>query len=329
MTPRGKQLTVAIYVDDLLCTCKDQSELEWLAQALTEEYKELSIHRGGIHSYLGHTLDFESLPGKVKLTMEGYIMDILRLYEVRGTAATPATNELFDIDVDAGVLSLKEKDAFHSCVAKLLYLSKRVRPDILTAVSFLTTRVTVPTVQDLNKLDRVLRYLNATPEMGLVLEASRDLCLLAYVDASFAVHSDFKSRTGGVLSLGKGAIWFTSSKQKLVSKSSTEAELIGLSDVLSQVIWTRDFLISQGYDMGPAKIFQDNMSTMALAIKGTSTAQRTRHIAIRFFFVKDRIDAGEVVIEHLATEEMIADIMTKPLQGDLFRKLRRLLLNWE
>ena len=163
----------------------------------------------------------------------------------------------------------------------------------------------------------------------MVLEGAKDLCVLANIDASFAVHHDFKSRTGGVLSIGKGAIWFCSSKQKLVSKSSTEAELIGLSDVISQVIWTRDFLIAQGYNMGPAKVFEDNLSAMALVDKGSSTAQRTRHIGIRFFFVKDRVDSGEIVLEHLSTTEMIADMMTKPLQGDLFRKLRRMLMNWD
>jgi hypothetical protein len=282
-----------------------------------------------VHSYLGHTLDFEQILGKVVITMEGYIADLLRIYEVRGIAATPATNELFVIDTTATKLSGADREDFHSCAAKLLYLAKRVRPDILTAVSFLTTRVNEATVQDRDKLNRVLRYLNATSEMGMVLEGAKDLCVLAYIDASFAVHHDFKSRTGGVLSIGKGAIWFCSSKQKLVSKSSTEAELIGLSDVISQVIWTRDFLIAQGYNMGPAKVFEDNLSAMALVDKGSSTAQRTRHIGIRFFFVKDRVDSGEIVLEHLSTTEMIADMMTKPLQGDLFRKLRRMLMNWD
>jgi hypothetical protein len=326
---RRTQLTVAIYVDDIFCSCVDEDALEWLANELTMEYKELAVHRGGLHSYLGHTLDFELIPGSVVITMEGFIIDLLRLANVRGTAATPATNDLFVIDLDSPLLSEGDREEFHSFVMKLLYLAKRVRADILTPVSFLTTRVSEATAQDKTKLDRVFKYLNATPEIGLVLEATKDLCLYAFVDASFAVHSDFKSRTGGVLSLGKGAIWVHSSKQKLVSKSSTEAELIGLSDTVSQVIWTRDFLISQGYNLGPAKVFQDNLSTMALALKGASSAQRTRHIGIRFFFVKDRVDSGEICLEYLPTEDMIADIMTKPLQGDLFRKLRRRLLNWE
>jgi hypothetical protein len=120
-----------------------------------------------------------------------------------------------------------------------------------------------------------------------------------------------------------------SGKQKLVSKSSTEAELIGLSDSLTQGIWTRDFLIFQGYTMAPATVYQDNMSTIALAEKGRSTSDRTRHISIRYFFVKDRIDSGEVRIEYMPTASMLADVLTKPLQGELFRAMRKQLLNWE
>jgi hypothetical protein len=78
--------------------------------------------------------------------------------------------------------------------------------------------------------------------------------------------------------------------------------------------------------MGPTKIYQDNMSTIALADKGRSTSSRTRHIAIRYFFVKDKVDQGEVEIEYLCTEDMRADILTKPLQGELFRKMRAALM---
>ena len=78
--------------------------------------------------------------------------------------------------------------------------------------------------------------------------------------------------------------------------------------------------------MQPAKLYQDNMSTISLISNGRSTSARTRHVAIRFFFVKDRIDSGEIAVEHMPTGQMIADIMTKPLQGDLFRKMRAWLL---
>ena len=126
--------------------------------------------------------------------------------------------------------------------------------------------------------------------MGIALSADNDLSVLAYVDASYGVHWDAKSQTGLNISLGKGPIFAKSTKQKLVSKSSTEAELIGLSDSFSQAIWTREFLIEQGYDISPATVFQDNKSTIVMAEKGRSTSERTRHIHIRFYFIKDRID---------------------------------------
>jgi hypothetical protein len=111
-------------------------------------------------------------------------------------------------------------------------------------------------------------------------------------------------------------------KQKLNAKSSTEAELIALSDALSQVVWTRNFLGDLGYDMEPATVYQDNMSTLAMIKNGHPSSHRTRHINIRFFYAKDRADQGEIKLEYCPTESMLADFFTKPLQGQLFRKLR-------
>ena len=130
-----------------------------------------------------------------------------------------------------------------------------------------------------------------------------------------------------MITLGAGAIFVKSSKQKLNAKSSTEAELIGLSDALGQVIWTRHFLQAQGYDMGPATVFQDNMSTIHMVRNGAPTSERSRHVNIKFFFAKDRVDSGEIKVEYCPTEDMLADLFTKPLQGEQFRKLRALLLN--
>jgi hypothetical protein len=274
------------------------------------------------------TFDWSS-EGSVKVTMDGYIKDMLALYEVEGTRVTPALSDLFEIDAQSPKLSSELSEAFASRVAKVLYLAKRVRPDILLTVNFLTTRVREPTVQDWGKLVRLLQYINATSTMGMVLEATKSLQLLAYIDASFAVHHDYKSHTGGILSLGAGPVFAKSTRQKLNTISSTEAELVGVSDMLPQALWTRDWIISQGYEIGPLVVLQDNTSTISLSTKGPSNKERTRHIAIRYYWVKDRVLAGEVEVKHLGTSDMIADFLSKPLQGELFRKLRRLLLNWD
>ena len=173
----------------------------------------------------------------------------------------------------------------------------------------------------------MIKYLNGTRDIFLSLNAKDGMTIHSYIDAGFANHKDGKSHTGEMISLGGGAILCKSSKQKLVAKSSTEAELIGLSDGLPHVLWTKNFLQSQGYNTGPAIIHQDNKSTITLAEKGRSTSNRTRHVSIRYFFVKDRMDSVEVKIIHTGTDDMIADFFSKPLQGALFEKHRAAIMN--
>jgi hypothetical protein len=165
--------------------------------------------------------------------------------------------------------------------------------------------------------------LKGTRDLSLHLKP-RDglLSVYAYIDASFAVHHDFKSHTGAVITFGAGCIFFKSTKQKLNTKSSTEAELVAISDALSTIIWLRDFLIEQGYNVGPAILYQDNMSTISLVENGKGTNERSRHINIKFFFVSDRVAKGEIEIKYMPTNDMLADMLTKPLQGDKFRSMR-------
>jgi hypothetical protein len=237
---------------------------------------------------------------------------------------------LFDIREGVPELDKAAKERFHTFVAKLLYLAKRVRPDILTAVAFLASRVQSPTTDDQAKLDRVMKYLNGCGDLGIVLKpGSEEVSPLAYVDASYGVHSDGKSHSGMLIALGEGPVFVRSAKQRLVTKSSSEAELVALSDETSQVLWSRDFLIAQGYKAGPATVYQDNMSTIAMAQKGKHASARSRHVHVRYFFIKDRIAAGEVDVKYLQTRDMVADILTKPLQGEQFRKLRAALMNWD
>ena len=225
------------------------------------------------------------------------------------------------------MLDSVKREKFHSNVAKLLYLAKRGRPDILLAVNFLTTRVSCSTAEDWQKLDRVMKYLHGTLNLNLCLSGSKGLLVNAYIDASYAVHSkDGKSHTGVVISLGQGAAYVKSSKQKVVSKSSTEAELIAVSDGLSQVLWTRYFLQEQGFDVGPISLHQDNKSAIVLEEKGRSNAGRSKHINIRYFFVKSKVEGGEVKLVYTPTESMIADYFTKPLQGSLFLAMRDIIM---
>jgi hypothetical protein len=276
------------------------------------------------------TIDY-SEPGKVKFKMDDYVERLLLECpdDMNGTAVTPAADHLFKVnEKDPEILNHEQADVFHHIVMQLFYLCKRVRIDIHTAVAFLTTRVTKPDKDDWNKLARVIRYLRANKDLSLTLEANPNIVLQWWVDASFAVHPDMRSHTGAVLSLGKGGVYSMSTRQKINTKSSTEAELVGVDDAMSLIIWTKNFLEAQGYRASDNVVYQDNQSAMLLERNGrASSGKRTRHVDIRYFFVTDRINQKQMRVEYCPTEEMIADFFTKPLQGSLFRKFRTFLLN--
>lgn len=326
----GAQITVVVHVDDLMITSINQDAMKQLVKHLIDVYNDLKVTEGKCHKYLGMIFDFSEM-GKCKITMPNFIEETVVKARVEGSVATPATEHLFQVREEASKLEGEAKEEFHSFVMSLQYLAKRVRPEILCPVVFLSTRVQRCDEDDWGKMLRVMKYLNGTKDMGIVLEPDGDNGLLSihcYVDASFAVHSDFKSHTGLTITLGGGGIFFSSVKQKLNTTSSTEAELVGIADAMPQLVQCREYLLHQGYNVGPANLYQDNTSTIQLVKNGRSNSSRTRHINIRFFFIKDRVDKKEISLKHLPTNEMIADILTKPLQGEKFRKLRRALLNW-
>ncbi len=115
-----------------------------------------------------------------------------------------------------------------------------------------------------------------------------------------------------------------STKQKLNTKSSTEAELVGASDYLPSTIWAKNFLSAQGYELDENLFQQDNMSAIRLEKNGRASAgQKSRHINIRYFWIMDRLESEGITVEHCPTLQMLADFFTKPLQGSLFRKFRQ------
>lgn len=246
-----------------------------------------------------------------------------------GTAVTPSTGTLFNIEDDTQPLEGKQVDDFHHYVAKILYLSKRARPDLQTTVSFLCTRVQSPTVHDWLKLKRLLKYIQATKDLPLIIEDDGNGVVYWHIDGSFAVHHDMKSHTGIFMSTGKGALYASSRKQKINTKSSTEAEVVAVDDGLNQILWTKYFLEAQGYDLHSSTLYQDNQAAILLEQNGkASSTKRTKHINIRYFFITDVVkDRKEVDIEYLPTDQMIGDYYTKPLTGGLFHRMRNQILN--
>ena len=132
------------------------------------------------------------------------------------------------------------------------------------------------------------------------------------------------------MSFGLGTIHAKSSKQKLNTKSSTEAELVGVSEYLPYNIWILMFLHEQGYSLKSNVLQQDNQSAIRMEKNGrNSCTGNSRHVNIRYFFVKDRIDKGELTVDYCPTDIMLADFLTKPLQGYKFQLFRDVIMGYK
>jgi hypothetical protein len=149
----------------------------------------------------------------------------------------------------------------------------------------------------------------------------------SWVDSTYAVHPDMKSHTGGVSSFGNGGLLAKLSKQKLNTKSSTEAKLVGASDYLPHTVWIKMFMEAQGHTMSEYTMEQDNESAIKLEMSERSSAgPKSRHLDIRYFWIKDITKRNDIKISHCPTLCMLAHFLTKPLEGLLFQTFRDALL---
>jgi len=321
----GEQVSVCLHVDDLLITADEKQEMEDLIVHMRKVFKEVKVKEGGLNTYLGMRL--RDTADSIEVDMILYIEECLEWCKVAGTAVTPATSDLFEEKEGEVVLGQDEQEDFHTGVAKLLYLAKRCRPDILPAVSHLSSRVKKATAQDVLKLQRVFKFLRGSKDK--VMKFRKDvpeLELMAYVDAGYGIHKEGESRSGLVVTLNGTPVICKTSKQGIVTKSSTEAELVALSDGCTDILWVRELLMSQGYNVGTVEIGEDNQSVLAMLDKRRFANARTKHINIRYFFVVDRIKNEELKMVYVPTDLMLADYMTKPLTGAQFIALQDKLL---
>ena len=144
-------------------------------------------------------------------------------------------------------------------------------------------------------------------------------------DASFMIHDDTRSRGGDLTMISGGIVQAHSSKQTIITKSSTEAELVNLDESTTAALGIRRLLLALGEKMVPTVIYQDNNSVLALVRRGKPISQRTKHISMRYFSVCEHIKDGEIVVEWCSTHNMLADILTKPLFGKTFKKIRNII----
>ena len=228
-------------------------------------------------------------------------------------------------------MQTKEKETFHSIVSKLLWIMKRARSDLETAISYLCTRVAKSDEDDWIKLRRVIAYVQCTIDDVRIIGANDLKTIFTWIDASYAVNPDTRSQTGGVMSMGLGVLHAKCSKQRLNIKSFTEAELVGAIEYIPYNFWLILPMAAQGCEIKDYALYQDNHSTIHMLNNGrNSCTGDSRHNNIRYFFVKDRLDKKELRVEYCSSLIMLADFFTKPLLlGKLFQNFRDVIMGYK
>jgi hypothetical protein len=321
----GKICTILIFVDDLLIGTHDDQELNRVKAGLEKAYPHMKFNQSDSFTYLG--MDFARTgdrKGVTTVTQKSYIKEMISEYKITKIKRYPSNLTLFK-SAEAEPVDVTE---FLSLLMKLMYLAKRTRPDILLACSFLANHSQSPMKTHWLQLIHMLEYLNGSVDLGLRFTRQK-LVFSCQADASYLSHADAKSHSGIAYSLAESgpAILCFSTKQKIVSQSSTEAELIALHEGARTTVWLTSLINKMGAKLERPVIFQDNEATIRLAALGTAASTATKHIRMRYFSVKEYVDQGLLSIEHRGTKDMVGDILTKPLTGAQFDKLRRELLN--
>lgn len=319
-----EKIYLAIYVDDLLIAGKSEIEIKKIKKSLHDTFKVKDL--GPLNHFLGVRILQDLEKGVIWIGQAQYTLGVLKQGGM--DACKPV-----DTPIDPGIKLLKAKEGeaminpteYRSIIGGLLYLSTRTRPDISFAVGTLAKFSAHPTEQHWAAIKRVLRYLRGTVEMGLRYDRGRGSKLVGYSDADWAGDvEDRRSTSGYIFTIAGGPISWRSQKQQSVALSSTEAEYMALSSATQEAIWLRSLLISLGIEMDePTILHEDNLPSIGLA-KNPQYHGRAKHIGIRYHFTREQVARRTIVLKYCASEDMIADFLTKALPRPRFIKLREL-----
>jgi Reverse transcriptase (RNA-dependent DNA polymerase) len=317
------KIIATLHVDDELGLIIGEKLGDDLLSVLQAAFgNEVSCHPA--EEYLGMVVEHDKEKGVVQVSQKAYWEKALAKYSLEEipTYATPALDDLFKEPRDTTPVDVT---TYQSLVMSAMFGARLSRPDILLALSYLATKCQNPVQSDLDKVIRVFGYIKGTLDLKLVLKPKgHDVAL--FTDASFGVHTDGKSHGGIIITIGGAPVLFKSAKIKSVKISSTGAETGVLCEGSTFLLWTRGLMNELGFPtIGSSKGYQDNNSAIS---QTTDECQfrRSKQDLIQMAFVRELVRDGDLSMVHLPTDEMMADILTKPLQGAKFRYLRAKLL---
>ena len=213
-------------------------------------------------------------------------------------------------------------------IGSLQFLSTRSRPDTSFHVNYLSLFMKSATHHELKLANRILIYIFHGKDINLKFNGKAGLHFHAYVDSSYASHSDRKSQFGISIHINdsSGSCISISKKAKLLALSSTEAEYLALFEASKTIMWLRQFLSDLGYSpLTPTVIYEDNKSAINIIQNGNDKG-RTKHMDIRYHYIRELVQYRHITVTYRPSSQITADILTKPLDAKLFLDHRKSLL---
>ena len=279
---------------------------------------------GKLHYCLGINIEQDEKQKCLWMHQQQYILKLIEKYGLSEakTVPTPA-DPSSKLKKDDGTSKDVDPNEYQSMVGSLLYAAIATRPDIAQAVGVVSKFNSKPSQAHLTAVKRILRYLKGTTDLALKYQRSENCRLIGYLDADWAGDQDDRhSTTGNLLVMAGGPISWLSKKQAVVALSTSEAEYVALSAATQEAVWLRRLLTSlKAIPNGPTVLMEDNQGAIAIA-KNPIAHARTKHIDIRYHYIRETVQEGFVELHYCPTEKMIADILTKPLPRGRFETLR-------
>jgi len=340
----GRLVLLYRFVDDFLGAYHEADEAEF-GETVKEMQQRFNIKLlPDSDMILGMVIRRDRVERTVTLTQGHYVQAALEKYglaECR-TAPTPEQQGAAQRDGDADPDEEEaDRQRYMEITGTLMYAAHSARPDIAHAAHYLASHMQCPRARHMTAAHRVLRYLAGTKEIGLLFGAHNggprgdsrghapvqlDVC--AYADADWANGKvDRKSITGWVAKLNGDPISWASKKQQTVALSTCEAELYAEAAAIQEVLWLRGLLRELGLAVRTGSVVHgDNQSTIAVSKNGVK-GERTKHVDVKYHFVTETVESGEVRLQWVPTAEQHADIFTKALPEPAFIKLRNELMS--
>ncbi|KAJ9542658.1 hypothetical protein OSB04_029164 [Centaurea solstitialis] len=312
----GDLLLVQIYVDDIIFGSTNPELCTKFSKIMETEF-EMSM-MGELNFFLG--IQVKQNPDGIFINQSKYIKDMLKKFKMTDCSPikTPMpTGNLLGPDLAGKPVDQK---IYRSMIGSLLYLTA-TRPDIMFATCFCARFQANPKESHLAAVKRILRYLKGTPELGLWYPKDSSFELISFTDSDYGgCKLDRKSTSGSCQFLGDKLVSWTSKKQNCVSTSTAEAEYVAAASCCSQVLWMKTQLLDYGYKLKRVPIYCDSESAIAITSNPVQHS-KTKHIDIRYHFIKDNVEKGNIEMFFVQTDYQLADLFTKPLDEKRFNFL--------